>query len=731
MDTSSNTDTAASPRPSASPTAQSLPEQRLQALYEILNQSGQPFSDQFATALRMGVQLLELELGIISRIHDGKYRVVQCYAPNLPLSAGQVFDLDKTYCSLAYDAGHLVDVNPVSTSPYKDHDCYQTFHQDAYIGFPLMVNGERFGSLTFTSRKSRMRPFDNDDREFCRTIGTWVAATLERQMANDALSRSEASWRSLIESSPDIVVRVSPQYQIELFHHPNPTINAGAPFLIGQNVLDFQRPEYHEIVQLKIDQTFASGTTQSYELLGASNPEQTEFIWYHTRAAPVFENGKVVSVLLIASDIHARRLAEQQNQGYLRDMRALQELHLELSEIDDLDMLYCKMIQLGQQRLGIDRFALFVLDETGEQLLGTYGVDPHGQLRDERYYKEMITQDHWTLDIVNSPNHARFWDNGNILDNGKVVGSGWKAASALWNGRNAIGYLVSDNFVTHHAVRPYETELISIVGSTFGHLIERKQTEKQIQGKNAALIKANQELAIAREQAEAANKLKTDFLATMSHELRTPLNAIIGFAQLQLADIAGDLSEEQRHYQERILANAYDLLRLINEVLDLSKIEAGRLDLISQKFNLRTCLTDVVSQNRILAEDRGLALHLEIDARLPQQITGDEARIKQVVVNLLSNAIKFTETGQIRVTATQAAEHYMIAVEDTGIGIPDNMIGIIFEEFRQVDSSSHRQYGGTGLGLAIVKKLVILMRGTIQVKSRIGKGSTFTVTLPL
>ncbi|MBE2270498.1 MAG: hypothetical protein IAE80_19835 [Anaerolinea sp.] len=432
-----------------------------------------------------------------------------------------------------------------------------------------------------------------------------------------------------------------------------------------------------------------------------------------------------------AANIAERELAQQRTEAFLADMQALQQLHLELSTIADLDALYKEIIRAGSRRLGVDRIALFVIDHKANQLQGTFGTDTGGKMRDESYYREDISDDHWTLEILNSENHVRFWDNAPIFDDANIIGSGWKVAAALWNGQQAIGYLVADNFLTRRPARSYESEFISTAGATFGHLIERKQIERQIQSQNEALVRTNRELAVARRQAESANQLKSQFLATMSHELRTPLNAIIGYSQLQLIGITGELTEEQRNYLNRTLINAEDLLRLINEVLDLSKIEAGRMELVNVPFDLRTCINDVVVQNRVLSEPKGLALTVEIDERMPEQIVGDTARLKQVLTNLISNAIKFTEKGTISVTAQYARDTWMLTVEDTGIGIASHLLDVIFDEFRQVDSSAQRQYNGTGLGLAIVRRLVMMMGGNVRVKSQLGEGSTFIVTLPL
>jgi PAS domain S-box-containing protein len=262
-------------------------------------------------------------------------------------------------------------------------------------------------------------------------------------------------------------------------------------------------------------------------------------------------------------------------------------------------------------------------------------------------------------------------------------------------------------------------------------ITERRQADQRIKTQNEALVTANEELALARKQAEHATQLKSQFLATMSHELRTPLNAIIGYTEILLAGMTGELSKEQQGYQERILANADHLLGLINDVLDLSKIEAGRMDLIQKPFKPRAWLDEIVSQNRVLAEEKGLKFDVILDEQLPETVVGDSGRLKQIVINLLSNAVKFTEAGCVKIEVySNDRNTWKIIVSDTGIGISVHARDTIFEEFRQVDGTSRREHGGTGLGLVIVRKLVLMMGGTIRLQSEIGKGSTFILVVP-
>jgi PAS domain S-box-containing protein len=263
-------------------------------------------------------------------------------------------------------------------------------------------------------------------------------------------------------------------------------------------------------------------------------------------------------------------------------------------------------------------------------------------------------------------------------------------------------------------------------------ITEHKRIEAQMRKQNEALVKTNQELEIARNRAEEATRLKSQFLATMSHELRTPLNAIIGYSDIVLAGMTGELSPEQRNYQERVLANAEHLLGLINDILDLSKVEAGRMEIARKPFKLQSWLNDVEFQIKGLAEKKKLSLNITLDPALPPSILGDSSRLKQLAINLLSNAVKFTDAGSITLAVRKGEDStWTLAVTDTGVGIPPHLLDVVFDEFRQVDGTSRRAHGGTGLGLAIVRKFVITMGGSVRVTSEVGKGSTFTITLPL
>jgi signal transduction histidine kinase len=259
------------------------------------------------------------------------------------------------------------------------------------------------------------------------------------------------------------------------------------------------------------------------------------------------------------------------------------------------------------------------------------------------------------------------------------------------------------------------------------NLLQTFATQSVLAIQNARLFR---EIEYKSRQIEAANRHKSEFLANMSHELRTPLNAIIGFSEVLQERLFGELNEKQAEYTDDILTSGRHLLSLINEILDLSKVEAGRMELELTTFDLPLAIENARTFVRERATKHGITLYVDVDNRLGD-FQGDERKIKQILLNLLSNAVKFTpEGGRISVNARQLNESVQISVSDTGVGIAPEDQARIFEEFRQVGGDYAHKSEGTRLGLTLAKKFVELHCGTIWVKSEVGKGSTFTFTLP-
>ena len=255
--------------------------------------------------------------------------------------------------------------------------------------------------------------------------------------------------------------------------------------------------------------------------------------------------------------------------------------------------------------------------------------------------------------------------------------------------------------------------------------------EEEVSKATRELRKANQELHVANQEIQAVSQMKSQFLAHMSHELRTPLNAIIGFSEILEDQAFGGLNERQTRYIGNILSSSRHLLELINDVLDLAKVESGKMELVLNQFLVESCLNQVTEVVLPLAKNKGIRIenHIPPDFGL---VTADEGCFRQILYNLLSNAIKFTpEKGKVDIYVRRLENTSVeVAVSDTGIGIRKEHQELIFSEFRQVDESYARQYEGTGLGLALTRGLVELHGGHIRVESEEGKGSCFTFTIP-
>jgi signal transduction histidine kinase len=257
-----------------------------------------------------------------------------------------------------------------------------------------------------------------------------------------------------------------------------------------------------------------------------------------------------------------------------------------------------------------------------------------------------------------------------------------------------------------------------------------KESYELLVEQHTALEEQRQQIHQQNLQLTHAAELKSRFLATISHELRTPLNAILGFSQMLLRPSKGKLTEKQTEMVQRIFTNGKNLLEMLNEVLDFSRIEANRLDLKPESFNLEHLITATVEEMRSLAVLKQLTLTTEVHLQ-NAVVFSDPVRLRQVLVNLLSNAIKFTDTGKVWVEAQEISpDRLLIAVHDTGIGIAPEHVAYIFEAFRQVDQTDSRNYAGTGLGLAITQTLIQMMEGTITVATQPGQGSTFLIEIP-
>ncbi len=407
----------------------------------------------------------------------------------------------------------------------------------------------------------------------------------------------------------------------------------------------------------------------------------------------------------------------------VEQLTALGEVGRAVSSTLDLETVLTTIVARAVQISGMDGGVVFEYDEVAEEFTQRAAAETGGALararRGTRFRKGegVLGRTALTLEPVQVSDIAvpgayesRLRDN--------LIESGIRAILAVPMVRE--GRLIGCLGVTRNRPGDFPPETIELL-RTFA-------TQSVLAIQNARLF---HEIADKSRQLEAASRHKSEFLANMSHELRTPLNAIIGFSEVLLQRMFGELNAKQDEYLKDVYASGQHLLSLINDILDLSKIEAGRMELAPVPFHLPTALENAVTLVKERAARHGITLALDLDPRLGE-LVGDERKVKQVLLNLLSNAVKFTpEGGRISLKAGLTDGAVEIAVSDTGIGIAPEDQAAIFEEFRQVGTDDARKLEGTGLGLTLAKKFVELHDGRMWVESELGQGSTFTFTLPV
>jgi|GEM_PF-4626330 len=509
-----------------------------------------------------------------------------------------------------------------------------------------------------------------------------AAVLAERKQALDTLWQSEQRFRHIVESAPNGIVMVNQEGKIALF-------NSQAERLFGyteKELLDRPvevlmpwryRGLYPQHRKLFLSDPQSRTLGNGRELYGVRK-DGSEFP-VEISLNPL-ETPTGIHVLASVVDITERKAAADRLRQSEERSRAMIE--------------------------NIKDHAIFMLDPEGRILTWNKGAE-----RLRGFKSEEIIGKHYSclfpIEDCESDKPAQLLRTARA--EGQCEDEGWrlrKGGSQFWAN------------VVITAVRDHQGKLIGFSNVT-SDLTRRRRIEEEI--------------VLAKEEAEAANHAKSAFLANISHEIRTPMTGIIGMAGL-LSDT--DLTPEQREYCDIIRRSGESLLTVINEVLDFSKVESGKLDLEVIDFDLRSALTDVIELFSKQAADGGLKLSSHMDDDVPAELQGDPGRLRQIISNLVSNALKYTEKGEVIVCAALVDENQThatlrFAVSDTGIGIPKDKISKLFSSFTQLDASISRRYGGTGLGLAICKSLVELMEGEIGVDSEPQKGSTFWFTVRL
>lgn len=420
-------------------------------------------------------------------------------------------------------------------------------------------------------------------------------------------------------------------------------------------------------------------------------------------------------------------------QQKISQLTALYEIGLAVSSVLDLDELLEKSLQAVIKHLNFDRAMIMLVDEKQQVLKDGHIIGGSPELMEtvknlsiplERKDSILTQSIHSHEPVqVNSIDEVKDEAQRNSLIQFGI--KGYVSVPLIAQGK-AIGVLLADNSQTNRPIPQDSVNSLVIAGSQIASAVDSARLYQTLEQR---VTERTHEAEEARAVAENASKAKSAFLANMSHELRTPLNAIIGFTRIVRRKAEGVLPEKQTENLDKVLASSEHLLGLINTVLDIAKIEAGRMDVARVNFDINALAEQCIAIASPLLKS-GIKLKKESDNEI-SMVYSDIEKIKQILLNLLSNAAKFTHEGSIVLSIRRPeGNNLSISIADSGIGISKEALGRIFEEFQQADSSTTREYGGTGLGLAISRNLARLLGGDLTAVSEVGKGSTFTLTIP-
>lgn len=654
----------------------------LRSMNEIASLPAIEPGEQLRRALSLGASYLGLPIGIVSQINANDYRVRVQVSPPDTLNDEDRFDVKNTYCEITLQHEDVVAIDHMGESVYCGHPCYENFKLESYIGVPLYVNGKVYGTLNYSSATPRIHTFDDLDKDFIRLLGRWAGATIERWQQADEQRELLQRFRKLSERLPGFLY----QYQL----HPDgdvsfPYASAGIEYIYGVRA---------EQARTDASSVFAVIHAEDLDRVRQSIEVSAAQLSLWTISFRV--NHPVRGLIWVHGDAKPERLADGSFlwHGFLSDITHEKTAELELLEINALRQAIFDAASVAI--ISVDIHGTIAVFNRGAELMLGYSAD------------ELIGKETPAIFHLRSEMAARAEELKQELGRDIEMGFDVFVAQARLGKTDEREWTYVRKDAAHLTVLLAVSALYDNTGEMRGFIgIARDITElKRIE------------------------RIKNEFIATVSHELRTPLTSISGSLSLVLNGAAGDLPEPMERMLLIAHKNSERLIYLVNDLLDMEKLIAGKIHFDMHKKLLRPLLEQALLVNSIYAKQYHVSY--ELNWQLPElTVSVDEHRLAQILANYLSNAAKFSKPGGKVVVSAELLENQVrVRVTDTGIGIARDFHAQIFEKFFQVDASDARQKSGTGLGLAICKGLIERMNGSVGFESTPGHGSSFYFTLP-